>query len=141
MTAIEITRDDVRNGLKALVDVAGEDFVYVKKMNDSGSLEACLYVHEGKADCIVGQFLAAQGVPLDRLAEADAFQFGGGQPASCLIDHLEDEGVIKVDGGVRYALAEAQYIQDAGAPWGDALKRAQHELNHYEARVAEGGQR
>lgn len=137
MTAIEITRDDVRNGLKALVDVAGEDFVYVKKMNNSGSPEACLYVHKGKADCIVGQFLAAQGVPLDRLAEADTFQFGGGQPASDLIECLVEEGVIKVDGGVLSGLAEAQYVQDAGAPWGDALKRAQRELNHYEAYISD----
>jgi len=129
---IEITRDDVREGLKALVDANGEDFIYQKALVGSVGIKRCVYVYEGKPSCIVGQFLFALGVPLERLEEADWRTFGGGTPADELIGELVEEGRIQVESGVAVALTEAQNTQDWGLKWGIVLRRAEGELNIHE---------
>lgn len=123
MSAIEITIETVEKGLRALVDQYGENFVYDKHETECGSFE-CTYVRDGQADCIVGKFLVAQGVPLERLAEADLAFHGAGLPADCLLSELRHEGCITISGESISALKEVQYQQDDGNPWGVAVRRA-----------------
>jgi len=118
---IEITFDSTVTGLKALVEEEGADFVYAKREG------VCVY--DGKPDCIVGRFLAAQGVPLERLKEADTGSFGSGLAAHSLMRDLGDEGVISYDGSARSLLSEVQHNQDQGLPWGVALSEALAYLN------------
>jgi hypothetical protein len=122
---IEITNDVVRTGLQALVDAAGEDFVYTQRPDTAGT--RCVYVHEGKPDCIVGQFLVGLGVSIERLESADA-RFGG-VPAYELLDQLEQEGIIEGSWQAHSALNSAQAAQDDGHTWGEALRHALEDLD------------
>lgn len=129
---IEITADSVRAGLTALVEEAGSDFVYSKRVTDPEIGERCTYVHNGQPDCIVGRFLAAEGVPLVRLERADDF---GGKPADMLLNALIGEGVVQAPHIVREALQTAQSAQDNGHKWGDALTGALNELDRYNKKL------
>lgn len=116
---ITITKVSALKGLKALVEEYGEDFVY--QQNDGEYGLSCSYVHDNEPSCMIGKFLAAVGVPLERLALADRF---GGDPAETLITKLVDEGVLDVENGVRGILRAAQIAQDSGDTWGLAYDRA-----------------
>ena len=113
---IDITLDSVRTGLLALVEQEGEDFIY--KRNEG----ACTYVRQGKGDCLVGRFLIAEGVPVERLEIADRNQFGLRAPA--LLRQLEDEGVITVSEPALGVLDIAQDFQDSGESWGESVNYA-----------------
>jgi hypothetical protein len=127
MTAINITSEDIRAGLKALVDEKGEGFVYSKRDTRQDSQGRCVYVHQGEPDCIVGQFLARQGVSVERLKKADTgFMFG--QAAFDLLDALEFEKVISISHMGKNALQVAQSAQDRGDTWGTALGEALNEF-------------
>lgn len=115
---ITITRVSALEGLKALVEEHGEDFVY---QSIESAETSCTYVRDGEPSCMIGKFLAAVGVPLERLEQADWF---GGDPAAALICKLVDEGVLDVENGVRGILAAAQVAQDSGDTWGLAYGRA-----------------
>jgi hypothetical protein len=126
---IELSNRAVIEGLKALVDEKGEEFVYVKGDGLDGS--TCRYVRNGKPDCMIGQFLAKAGVPLERLARADEpVGFGGGgSPACDLLKELKAEGVVSItDKGIA-ALQAAQSRQDRDYPWGAALRSAHFEIH------------
>jgi len=114
---IKITDDTVREGLTALVKEFGEDFVYSKGLTNS-----CLYVRNGEPDCIVGKFLAAQGVPLERLKAADDSIYG--TPASELLTQLEREGVLTASDGAYDVLCGVQFRQDQYHTWGVAVSEA-----------------
>lgn len=119
---IEITFEDTKAGLKALVDEQGSDYVYPKRSYGFSSGEVCRYVHEGKPDCIVGQFLAARGVPLEYLKEADTAYSGGGEPGDELLHSLARKEVINIDVKSISVLFEVQHLQDNGRTWGDAVR-------------------
>ena len=121
---INITADVVREGLTALVEQAGEDFVYVAPEPPENGYKRCLYVRDGKPDCIVGQFLANLGVPVDRLTEADNGTNLSGTPAGILLRELYAEGVVNFDLGVSAALGTAQAWQDSGSTWGNSVESA-----------------
>lgn len=113
---IEITPESVRAGLKALVGEKGEDFVYSKRTGGA----SCRYVWNGEPDCIIGQLLARAGVPVERLARADA---GLGQTASSLLEGLEREGLVAVsDESVFLDLNRVQSRQDDDCTWGYAIE-------------------
>lgn len=116
---ITITKVSALKGLKALVEEYGEDFVYQR--NDVGDGLGCSYVHDNEPSCMIGKFLAAVGVPLERLALADRF---GGSPAYALLESLKSEGVLSVEYGVGTLLNAAQRGQDAGATWKQAYDSA-----------------
>jgi len=122
---IQVTDNAVRTGLQTLVDAAGEDFVYTQRPDTAGT--KCVYVHEGKPDCIVGQFLAGLGVSIERLERADA-RFGG-VPAYELLDQLVHEGVVEGSWWTFSALNSAQSAQDDGNTWGEALRSALKDLD------------
>jgi hypothetical protein len=124
---INITDDDIKNGLLALVIKEGEDFVYSKRDTRQDSQGRCVYVHQGEPDCIVGQFLARQGVSVERLEKADT-GFAFGQSAFDLLDALEFEKVISISHMGKEALLVAQSAQDRGDTWGTALGKALNEL-------------
>ncbi len=127
---IEITPDSVIAGLKAVVEDAGESFVYDRVVLDQNGPK-CVYVLNGAPSCIVGHFLAKLGVPLERLAEADDASFGAGLPAHVLIDNLRTEGVVNfTDYRVMDALSAAQESQDGGDTWGTALYAANRVVKH-----------
>lgn len=113
---INITADSVRQGLKALVEQEGEGFIYKK---NSGS---CTYTRKGKGDCLVGRFLVAQGVPVERLEIADRNRLG--LRASALFLQLVDEEVLTITGAASAMLAVAQDHQDDGFTWGESLSAA-----------------
>lgn len=113
---IEITAESVVEGLDALVAQEGENFIYKKNAG------ACTYTKHGKADCIVGRFLVAQGVPIERLAEADKHPFGIRAPG--LINQLREEGVVTCTDGALDILDVAQDYQDSGETWGVAVNHA-----------------
>lgn len=116
---ITITKVSALEGLKALVEEYGEDFVY--EQNTDEDALSCAYVRGGEPSCMIGKFLAAVGVPLERLERADTL---GGDPATHLINKLVNEGVLDVEYGVRGILATAQVTQDSGDTWGSAYDRA-----------------
>ena len=119
---INITADVVREGLTALVEQAGEDFVYKAPKGDGG-YDRCVYVRDGKPDCIVGQFLANLGVPVERLQEADK-GISSGSSAGQLLGELRNEGVITIahDQNVVDALSEVQHRQDNKSTWGNSVE-------------------
>jgi hypothetical protein len=125
---IKITAESVRAGLLALVKQEGGDFIYTPKPptdDEEGQINArCVYVHQGKPDCIVGRFLHGQGVSLEVLTEADKYEFGGGLSAIELINRLRDGGVISMTPEAARALTTAQYEQDQLSMWGVAVERA-----------------
>lgn len=115
---IDITLDSVREGLLALVRLEGEGFIYQK------SWGVCTYVREGRGDCIVGRFLIAKGVPVDRLEAADAANHGNGVAARSLLRQLKEEGVVAYDELVLQVLDNVQHHQDIGYTWGFAVSEA-----------------
>lgn len=128
---INITPSVVVEGLQALVDAKGEDFVYSPIVDDDGVGTKCVYVLNGAPSCIVGHFLANLGVPVERLAVADTAAYGAGLPAGTLLENLRNEGVVSyVAPRVWEALSEAQYTQDSGRTWGAALGEAKRIVEH-----------
>jgi len=119
MSPINITVNSVKRGLAALVSEAGPDFAYTPR--DLGEREGCVYVYDGKPDCLVGQFLAGVGVPIERLQEADQGGFGDGYNAIQLIAALIGEGVVTVEPRVVDILIDAQGYQDIGHTWSKAV--------------------
>lgn len=117
---ITITRLSAFNGLKAIVEEYGDDFVYQKEYEDGEP--SCVYVRDGEPSCLVGKFLAAAGVPLKLLQRADAL---GGTPAEALIETLRLAEIIDVEMGVSVMLGAAQARQDGGDTWGTALRSAE----------------
>lgn len=113
---IDITLDSVRTGLLALVEQEGEDFIYEKNNG------ACTYTRQGKGDCLVGRFLIAEGVSVERLEAADRSAYGLRAPA--LLRLLEDEGVITVTDPALGVLDIAQDFQDSGESWGRSVNYA-----------------
>jgi hypothetical protein len=119
---INLTASVVREGLLALVEQEGEDFVYEGVKQHDG-YPKCVYVRNGEPDCIVGRLLANLGVPVDRLVEADEDQYMTGVPAAQLLGELREEGVITLatGEGVANALAQVQHLQDSRIAWGAAV--------------------
>lgn len=117
---IEITLESAIEGVAAIVEEFGENYVY-----DRGERDRCDYVREGEPSCLVGKFLAAQGVSLERLEKADTSGvFSDGLSAGELLEQLRKEGVIQITPGVLRFLGDLQGRQDFGTPWGEALKLA-----------------
>lgn len=121
---IEITADSVREGLTALVEECGEDFVY--DVDRTGG--QCVYVHEGQPDCLVGKFLHAQGVTIQQLSIGDHDGPEGSIGAQRLIQILSEREVLRAEDSAAQALARAQDVQDQRIAWGSALDEALYVL-------------
>lgn len=98
--------------LRALVAEFGEDYVYARH----DDLVTCLYVHGDQPGCGVGHVLRRAGVPLDVLRAADAAK------NSSVLNVVEFRAYASPE--ALRLLAEFQNVQDAGDPWGEALRYA-----------------
>lgn len=112
---IEITRQSAIDGVTAIVEEYGWGYVYEK------TDDRCVYVKDGSPDCLVGRFLAAQGVSIELLEEADQEE---GTPAVSLVYQLQSLGVLRIKEGAIDFLQALQRQQDLGHPWGHALVMA-----------------
>ncbi|MFD7646369.1 hypothetical protein ACFV5M_01705 [Streptomyces albidoflavus] len=123
MERIKVTPEQVLDVMREVVAEAGEEFVY----KSSAGLGVCLYVHRTPGDaadvpgCLVGQVLHRLGAPLDELAEHEA------QLALTMVPVFIDAG--EHWGLLALALNKAQALQDAGRPWGAALRAAEDVLS------------
>ncbi|MFD3952198.1 hypothetical protein ACFWRC_19505 [Streptomyces albidoflavus] len=123
MERIKVTPEQVLDVMREVVAEAGEEFVY----KSPTGLGICLYVHRtfgGGADvpgCLVGQVLHRLGVPLDELSRYEA------QLALTMAPKLVDAG--ENEDLLTSALNNAQMTQDAGHPWGAALRAAEEVLS------------
>lgn len=111
-----LSTGDVLDGLRRAVDRHGPDTLYTDRHPgfDANDLAAsCLYVHPatGQGCCIVGVFL--EGMGLLRFTEEGVAVEGLNLMAGDDVQH------------VARVLRAAQYTQDAGGTWGDALDAAE----------------
>lgn len=112
-----------------IIQVIGDrtDHVYVQ----AGDVQT--YVRDGQPDCLVGQWLAARGVPLDVLAEFDDMPSDvvEGGAASTVVRHLDGRGLLALPTApdalrdVLYYLDSVQEYQDLGTKWGEAAQIAE----------------
>jgi hypothetical protein len=114
----------VMQHLHAVVDEVGEDFIYrARTSNDRTMLSgnSCLYVYEGKPDCIVGKILHRMGVPLDVLSSHE------GSPATQLCRYLDEDDfdTSPLSDDVVRILSVAQDSQDHGITYGNVRKHAE----------------
>lgn len=117
-----------------IIRVIGDrtDHVYAQSPLSDTASPACLYVRDGKPDCLVGQWLAARGVPIDVLAvfdlPSDDVEDGG---ASSVVRHLDGRGLLALPTApdalrdVLYYLDSVQGYQDLGTKWGEAAQIAE----------------
>jgi hypothetical protein len=105
-----------------VVDEVGDDFIY--RPHKSYLLEgqySCLYVYEGRPDCLVGKILHRMGIPLEILSQHE------GMPASSVCNYVrncndsiangnqETRTTPSISEEVQSILEVAQYYQDGGA--------------------------
>lgn len=107
--------DEALELLQRAVDEKGENFVYQRSPKAGG----CLYVHDDVPGCIVGHVLHYLGVPLDAMSTVEGKWINQADVTWLLIGC----GISLTYKALRI-LIEAQFIQDGGRPWGDALAAA-----------------
>lgn len=125
------TYDETLATLREVVAEAGEGFVYQDYYGDM-----CYYSVDGKPACLVGRVLAKWGVDLTPMDSASAgMSTLVGLFAAPLLNRLEEEGVLEVDGLSASLLGEVQALQDNEERWGDALRGALAYIAKYYDRV------
>lgn len=105
---------------KEVVIEFGAGYVYPSShriVQNGTSTPSCVYVHEGKPSCLVGQILHKHGVPVEELAK---HEFQGAWTIS--------EKLAGASFEASYFLDVAQYKQDTGASWGLAVNSAVEEV-------------
>ena len=103
-----------------------EDFVYKAPYGDT-----CLYVREGKPDCLIAQALFAAGVPLSvivRLDRCDSIL------SPQIHQRLANAGV-QISDEAYSTFYAAQHAQDSENSWGEALRQAKNRLSYIETGV------
>jgi hypothetical protein len=117
----EIQVRNVLAVINTVVAEAGEDFKYGKKPTDASPLNICMYVWEGKADCLAARVLALLGMPLDDMAKYE------GNGCDQMV-HGPTSGSDRPQAPVGlYGLATlraAQNYQDRGVAWGECRDAA-----------------
>lgn len=94
----------------------GEDYIYPeshKVLFPNQEQATCVYVHDGKPSCLVGQILHRHGVSLEELALRE--NIGGFSVTEATTD---------TEGHVSSFLSNMQWRQDEGWTWGAALDSA-----------------
>ena len=122
------TVEDIRTSMQKIIDVEGEDFVYViPNQEELGSHAACLYVHDDKPSCLIGRVLHDLGMSLEDLSQYEGQDASMPAEAFGVSEHVAD------------ALTTAQFVQDTGETWGDALAAFERSLVHTEEMSAAAG--
>ena len=114
-----ITVDDIDPTLAAIVAGFGEDYVYRGSPEADRFTPPCRYVHgDNKPGCIVAQFLARHGVPMEELARLEGMRpsTGGFLPG-------------RLTPATALVLSHIQRAQDGRATWGDCRRLAQRYIS------------
>jgi hypothetical protein len=115
--AVELARE--------VVAEFGEDYLYPEDHKrgeiERDGISSCVYVHDGKPSCLVGQILHKHGVSLEDLA---ANEFQGAWSVS--------ERYAGADYHAKFFLDVAQGKQDSGMSWGEAVRLA---VEHVKAQL------
>jgi len=119
---IQLTVDNVLRTMEEVVSEYGADYVY-----RTDSSVQCVYVADGEPSCLVGHVLHRLGVPTEALFHLGD-RSGVSQDAKGLVHALVREGyaapVPSSPFGPIAVLMEAQWRQDTGSTWGEALAAA-----------------
>lgn len=113
--AVELARE--------VVAEFGEDYVYpesVKVSEYEATPPTCVYVHDDKPSCLVGQILHKYGVSLEALS---LNEFRGAWTVSGTLADADDKA--------RFFLSSAQDSQDKGEPWGTAVEFGLSQVKTY----------
>lgn len=108
---------------KEVVIEFGAGYVYPSShriVQNGTSTPSCVYVHEGKPSCLVGQILHKHGVPVEELAQ---HEFQGAWTVSGIL--------ADADYPAQFFLDTAQAKQDQGTSWGLAVNSAVEEVKAY----------
>lgn len=114
-----ITKTAALRALKKAVDKKGADHIYERVDLRGVVSAACAYIDPDtrQPSCIVGHVLVDLGVDPDRLALPGINNLAFNQT---LLERLS----ITASPAALVILRQAQYAQDCGEPWGDALAQA-----------------
>lgn len=107
-------------------EIAAErpDYVYKGKGGGVGKPGRCVYVRDGQPSCLIGHALWGLG-----LIDATLEQRGSGQGFNTGDIHsLADTLKLDIDSDSLDWLSHAQYRQDVGNTWGDAVQLADEQL-------------
>ena len=118
ITVETATVQDVLDAVKAQVDRAGADFVYQSHTDEATGIEYCLYVSDGKCDCIVGHVLHGWGVSIEALSEFDGYGHLSGDNAMFVGKKLGANPFVST------LLNLVQMNQDDGRTWGQCYEYA-----------------
>ena len=121
MSEKKIGRKETLDALRGVVEKFGPDTTYSDVFRDATGEEygwdGCRYAtDDGKPLCIVGQALAVLGLP-----------FPEGNPNGGVVTYLENYYPDRFTLQAFHVLGRAQYVQDQGGQWGDALRAAEEE--------------
>jgi hypothetical protein len=106
--------------LEQAVATRGPDYRYPLRPAASGQSDACRYVWDGEPDCLVAVALSLAGWSVAELREIEAFGQIGNLP------HPD----ARISWQAIEVLRCAQYAQDEGTSWGDALRSAREFADH-----------
>lgn len=107
-----LTLDRAKELAQEVVTEFGADYKYpIEHKRDDGLKLSCVYVHDGKPSCLVGQILYRHGVSLESLAQ---YEFSGAGVMTYQVTEAENDAVAFLD--------VMQYYQDSGQTWGNALE-------------------
>lgn len=120
-----LTVERARELLVAAIEEKGADYVYPESEK---AFNSCMYLtYEGQQptgpSCLVGDVLIRAGVELNAIINVEGKSAWNAVP---LLIPSTDERVVA-------ALDAAQYEQDAGGTWGEALARFDEHFDHKEA--------
>ena len=111
MDKITTNDQEVITTLRAVV-AERPDYVYTNPFPDDAG--TCRYVHGDTPGCLVGHVLHRLGVPLEELSRHE-----GKNACSVAADLLDG-----ISSDASWAIEHAQFRQDLGDTWAEALKAA-----------------
>lgn len=114
---ISITLDKAIELAKAEIAKEGEDFVYEWRTQENGTT-SCMYVYDGKPDCLVGRILHSLGVSLHELSKHE------GSSSYEVMENLDADGVLSPTFDAIEFLRILQAHQDQDESWGESLRLA-----------------
>jgi len=101
---ITVTEEQVTASMQKAIAEEGDGFIYPRAHSN------CVYMYDGKPDCLVARVLVDLGLSIHMLHEHE------GTTCSVPINMY-----FVMDDRVRRALNRAQRIQDKGKTWGEAF--------------------
>lgn len=114
------------------VAVKGEDYVY-EGVEDGMDAMRCYYARNGAPDCIVGHVLHKLGVPIEKMEydiltkhQSDVISY---KTIYVHFDKLREAYGINFSARAQRLLGLTQGLQDQDVPWGEAVQRADEDID------------